>query len=40
MPLFNKISIIAKGVLRTVGTQQHLKKTYGNGYYLSLNIQV
>ena len=38
--LCNRVGIITQGVLRTVGTQQKLKKTYGNGYYLSLNLQI
>jgi ABC-type multidrug transport system ATPase subunit len=38
--LCNRIGIITQGVLRTVGTQQKLKKAYGNGYFLSLNLQI
>jgi ABC-type multidrug transport system ATPase subunit len=38
--LCDRIGIITHGSLRTVGTQQKLKKTYGNGYYLSLNLQM
>ncbi len=38
--LCNRVGIITQGVLRTVGTQQKLKNTYGNGYYLSLNLPI
>jgi ABC-type multidrug transport system ATPase subunit len=38
--LCNRIGIITQGVLRTVGAQQKLKKLYGNGYFLSLNLQI
>ena len=38
--LCNRIGIITNGTLRTVGTQEKLKRIYGNGYYLSLNIQM
>jgi ABC-type multidrug transport system ATPase subunit len=38
--LCSRIGIITQGVLRTVGTQQKLKKLYGDGYYLSLNLQM
>ena len=37
--LCNRIGIITNGVLRTVGTQRQLKKLYGKGYCLSLNVE-
>jgi len=36
--LANRIAIVKKGRLRVVGTQQHLKNTYGNGYLLQVNL--
>ena len=37
--LCSKIGIITNGVLRCVGTQQHLKSSYGTGYHLYINCQ-
>lgn len=37
--LCHRVGVITDGVLRTVGTQQELKKKYGKGYCLSLNIE-
>ncbi|KAL7580790.1 hypothetical protein ACA910_001068 [Epithemia clementina (nom. ined.)] len=36
--LCNRIAIMAKGKLKTIGTQQWLKDTYGSGYLLQLNL--
>jgi len=36
--LANRIAIVSKGSLKVVGTQQHLKNTYGNGYLLQINL--
>mmetsp|Transcript_24881 Transcript_24881/g.56295 ORF Transcript_24881/g.56295 Transcript_24881/m.56295 type:complete len:1783 (-) Transcript_24881:57-5405(-) len=36
--LANRIAIVKKGRLRVVGTQQHLKNTYGSGYLLQVNL--
>jgi len=37
--LCNRVGIMTEGVLRTVGTQQELKKIYGKGYHLCINIE-
>lgn len=36
--LCSRIAIVAKGALKVVGTQQHLKDNYGSGYLLQLNL--
>jgi len=36
--LCSRIAIVAKGSLKVVGTQQHLKDNYGSGYLLQLNL--
>ena len=36
--LCNRIEIMAKGNLKTIGTQQWLKDKYGAGYLLQLNL--
>ncbi|KAL9186661.1 hypothetical protein ACHAXT_005899 [Thalassiosira profunda] len=36
--LCSRIAIVAKGCLKVVGTQQHLKDNYGSGYLLQLNL--
>lgn len=36
--LCNRIAIMAHGRLKTIGTQQWLKDTYGSGYLLELNL--
>ena len=36
--LCNRIAILTKGHLKTLGTQQWLKDTYGSGYLLQLNL--
>ena len=36
--LCNRIAIMAQGRLKTIGTQQWLKNTYGSGYLLQLNL--
>lgn len=36
--LCQRIAIVAKGALKVVGTQQHLKDKYGSGYLLQLNL--
>ena len=38
--LCNRIGIISDGILRTVGTEIKLKKMYGSGYYLSINLDM
>ena len=34
--LSTRIAIVAKGALKVVGTQQHLKDNYGSGYLLQV----
>ena len=34
--LCSRIAIVAKGSLKVVGTQQHLKDNYGSGYLLQV----
>ena len=36
--LCHRIGIITHGTLRTLGSQLKLKKTYGEGYRLSLSL--
>jgi len=36
--LCSRIAIVAKGSLKVIGTQQHLKDNYGSGYLLQLNL--
>jgi ABC-type multidrug transport system ATPase subunit len=36
--LCNRIAIVARGKLVVVGTQQHLKNKFGDGYILQLNL--
>eukprot|EP00573_Skeletonema_grethae_P008746 CAMPEP_0201706040 /NCGR_PEP_ID=MMETSP0578-20130828/47609_1 /ASSEMBLY_ACC=CAM_ASM_000663 /TAXON_ID=267565 /ORGANISM="Skeletonema grethea, Strain CCMP 1804" /LENGTH=1815 /DNA_ID=CAMNT_0048194413 /DNA_START=88 /DNA_END=5535 /DNA_ORIENTATION=- len=36
--LCSRIAIVAKGNLKVVGTNQHLKDNYGSGYLLQLNL--
>ena len=36
--LCNRIAIMAHGQLKTIGTQQWLKDTYGSGFLLQLNL--
>ena len=36
--LCNRIAIMAQGNLKTIGSQQWLKDTYGSGYLLQLNL--
>lgn len=36
--LCNRIAIVANGKLVVVGTQQHLKNKFGDGYVLQLNL--
>lgn len=36
--LCSRIAIVAKGCLKVIGTQQHLKDNYGSGYLLQLNL--
>ena len=36
--LCSRIAIVAKGSLKVVSTQQHLKDNYGSGYLLQLNL--
>jgi len=38
--LCSRIAIMAKGKLRAVGTQLHLKRRFGDGYHLSLTLSV
>ena len=35
--LCSRIAIVAKGSLKVVGTQQHLKDNYGSGYLLHVS---
>ncbi len=35
--LCNRIGIVTNGILRCIGTQQHLKNLYGGGYHLFVN---
>lgn len=36
--LCSRIAIVAKGALKVVGSQQHLKDLYGSGYLLQVNL--
>lgn len=36
--LCSRIAIVAKGNLKVIGTNQHLKDNYGSGYLLQLNL--
>lgn len=36
--LCSRIAIVARGVLKVVGTQQNLKDNYGSGYLLQVNL--
>lgn len=36
--LCSRIAIVAKGALKVVGSQQHLKDKYGSGYLLQVNL--
>eukprot|EP00516_Mucochytrium_quahogii_P011928 CAMPEP_0203792118 /NCGR_PEP_ID=MMETSP0100_2-20121128/5051_1 /ASSEMBLY_ACC=CAM_ASM_000210 /TAXON_ID=96639 /ORGANISM=" , Strain NY0313808BC1" /LENGTH=338 /DNA_ID=CAMNT_0050695589 /DNA_START=3575 /DNA_END=4592 /DNA_ORIENTATION=+ len=36
--LCNRIGIMARGNLQVVGSQEHLKRTYGNGYTVVCNV--
>ena len=36
--LCNRIAIVSKGDLVVIGTQQHLKNKFGDGYILQLNL--
>lgn len=36
--LCNRIAIVSQGLLKVVGTQQHLKDEFGSGYLLQLNL--
>ena len=38
--LCHRIGIITDGTLRTIGIQQKLKRIYGKGYHLSVNIEI
>ena len=38
--LCSRIAIVAKGSLKVVGTQQHLKDNYGSGYLLQVRVQI
>ena len=35
--LCDTISILTNGILRCIGSAQHLKAKYGNGYYMYIN---
>ena len=38
--LCHRIGIITDGTLRTIGIQQRLKRIYGKGYHLSVNVEI